>query len=152
MKDFAWNDKNTALLKDMWERGETAAAIADRIGTSRGSVIGRANRVGCLKRVQERRPSPVKQNNNAADTGHRGARAAAMGEPPAPAPGQNPTALLDLKHGQCRFPLGAPLEKATRFCGAARISGKPYCPHHHAIANRKILPPLKMTEKGIPHG
>lgn len=39
--------------------------------------------------------------------------------------------LLDLKKGQCRWPLG---DGPFTFCGCDVQEGSPYCETHHAVA------------------
>ena len=36
--------------------------------------------------------------------------------------------LFKLRSGQCRFPLGGPLEPARFFCGKPALAPRPYCP------------------------
>ncbi len=36
--------------------------------------------------------------------------------------------LLELGFGQCRYPLGAPMEPARFFCGKPAALPRPYCP------------------------
>jgi GcrA cell cycle regulator len=40
----------------------------------------------------------------------------------------------DLEAQHCKWPLGVPGAPDFRFCGGARIIGRPYCVHHEAIA------------------
>ncbi len=35
--------------------------------------------------------------------------------------------LVELRSGQCRFPLGGPLEPARFFCGKPALALRPYC-------------------------
>jgi hypothetical protein len=39
----------------------------------------------------------------------------------------NHPTLFKLRSGQCRFPLGAPLEPARFFCGKPALVLRPYC-------------------------
>ncbi len=41
-------------------------------------------------------------------------------------PRQHPT-LFELRAGQCRFPVGGPVEPARFFCGEPALPGRPYC-------------------------
>lgn len=43
---FTWTDENLALLKMMWEAGDSATQIAKHMGTTKGSVLGKARRLG----------------------------------------------------------------------------------------------------------
>jgi len=42
--------------------------------------------------------------------------------------------LMELQHGECRYPLGPRDEMAARFCGAPTVAGKQYCARHFALA------------------
>ncbi len=42
-------------------------------------------------------------------------------------PMHNHPTLFKLRSGQCRFPLGAPLEPARFFCGKPALVLRPYC-------------------------
>jgi hypothetical protein len=42
--------------------------------------------------------------------------------------------FLKLRAGQCRFPLGASMAPAERFCGEPASIGSPYCPDCRRIA------------------
>jgi hypothetical protein len=45
---------------------------------------------------------------------------------PSKAMPHHPT-LVELRSGQCRFPLGGPLEPARFFCGKPALALRPYC-------------------------
>lgn len=42
--------------------------------------------------------------------------------------------FLALRHGQCKFPLGAQHDAPEGFCGEVAETAKPYCPRHCAVA------------------
>ncbi len=46
-------------------------------------------------------------------------------------------AFLELRAGECKFPLGEKDEPPERFCGAPALEGSPYCPRCGAIAYRR---------------
>jgi GcrA cell cycle regulator len=46
---MGWDTKDTALLKQLWAAGQSAAQIARQVGCSRDAVCGRLTRLG-LKR------------------------------------------------------------------------------------------------------
>jgi GcrA cell cycle regulator len=42
--------------------------------------------------------------------------------------------LLELTERVCKWPIGDPNDEDFAFCGLAAVPGKPYCPHHVAVA------------------
>lgn len=42
--------------------------------------------------------------------------------------------LVDLKEGQCRWPIGDPQEEGFHFCGKDKCETGPYCEYHAQIA------------------
>ena len=153
-----WTDDRVALLRRLWEDGQSASKIAAQLGgVTRNAVIGKVHRLGLAGRarggeetsaaapqpskvieietaiavVETQAPEPV------AIVSHRPAPSF-----PAPAPTPAPTPLavsqrvtiMDLRESMCRWPLGDPTTPEFRFCGARSITGLPYCTHHAEIA------------------
>lgn len=152
-----WTDDRVALLRRLWEDGQSASKIAAQLGgVTRNAVIGKVHRLGLAGRtrggeeaaaaaspsktieietaiavVETQAPEPV------AILSHR-----LTPELPAAAPTPAPTALpisqrvtiMDLRESMCRWPLGDPTTPEFRFCGARSITGLPYCTHHAEIA------------------
>ena len=48
--------------------------------------------------------------------------------------------FLDHREGQCRFPIGDPLEPSFQLCGLPAPRGKSYCPACHALAYEPARP------------
>ncbi len=46
-------------------------------------------------------------------------------------------AFLELRAGQCHYPLGGPTDPPLRFCGEATALGSVYCPECRGIAYRR---------------
>lgn len=42
--------------------------------------------------------------------------------------------FLELRHRDCRWPMGGPREPAELFCGEPAELGRPYCSGHCAVA------------------
>jgi GcrA cell cycle regulator len=87
---MSWTEERIATLTKMWEGGSTASQIADELGgVSRNAVIGKAHRLGL-----KARPSPVKANEQKAETKPKAAveAKAAPKAPPAPRPAPKPVA------------------------------------------------------------
>ena len=47
-----WTDQRINKLKKLWEQGIKAVEIAEIFGMSKGSIIGKANRLKCIPRKQ----------------------------------------------------------------------------------------------------
>jgi GcrA cell cycle regulator len=43
-------------------------------------------------------------------------------------------AVMALRYGSCRWPIGHPKQEGFCFCSASRAPGKPYCAEHSAWA------------------
>ena len=142
-----WTEKRIAKLKLLHKEGLSDVAIAKKLGPAftKGMVIGKLRRLDLaskaaktsrarkattpigdpsLKRcpAQKSAPSPSK-------------RAAAI---ILPAPNAGPRTLevraeacelVDLRSGQCRFPLGDD-RPARLFCGAATVGTSSWCEYH----------------------
>ncbi|KIU31936.1 GcrA cell cycle regulator [Methylobacterium radiotolerans] len=156
---LGWTDDRVAMLRRLWEDGQSASKIAAQLGgVTRNAVIGKVHRLGLAGRarggeeaatavppsktveietaiavVETQAPEPV------AILAHRPAP-----EFPAPAPAAAPApvalavservTIMDLRESMCRWPLGDPTTPEFRFCGARSITGLPYCTHHAEIA------------------
>jgi GcrA cell cycle regulator len=158
---LSWTDERVALLRRLWEDGQSASKIAAQLGgVTRNAVIGKVHRLGLAGRAKPgdeaqsvaraaRAPAPVAEIETAiaavdaeapepvAILSHRPApdfplpQAAAA--PMALAVSQRVT-IMDLRESMCRWPLGDPTTPDFRFCGARSITGLPYCTHHAEIA------------------
>ena len=128
----------------------SSSAIAQRLGIPRGTVLSRCRRLGIkLLPGVGCRPAPVRRgagrrNNN--PTGFNGLRA---GTPVAPTPVAMPpceprVSIMDVRHGQCRWPGGMPeiiTADTPVFCGAPAAAGKSYCPGHLAMCTVPAVRP-----------
>ncbi|MGH1569607.1 GcrA family cell cycle regulator [Methylobacterium sp. P31] len=154
---LGWTDDRVALLRRLWEDGQSASKIAAQLGgVTRNAVIGKVHRLGLAGRARggEEAPAAVQPSKvveietaiavvetqapePVAILSHRPAP-----EFPAPAPAPEPVALpvsqrvtiMDLRESMCRWPLGDPTTPEFRFCGARSITGLPYCTPHAEIA------------------
>ncbi len=157
MPTDSWTAERIDLLRKLWAQGETAAAIAARLGgLSRSAVLGKIFRL----RLDTAAPGSNKQNGRTAKrarkpgsrtkvapTGltvrpsltiadffarrRRGARDGAMQKPPEAASSHK--TLLELTNNTCRWPHGRPGSGRFFFCGAAGADlerGIPYCEQH----------------------
>ena len=55
-----WTDQKINKLKGLWEQGIIASEIAKIFGTSKNSIIGKANRLNCTPRKQ----GGIKENDH----------------------------------------------------------------------------------------
>lgn len=142
--DF-WTDERTAGLKERWDAGYTAAAIALSMGTTRGAVIGKAGRLG-LKRSAE---YIAEVQRRAAKLGGAVIKARAQVKPPK-APKSKPVNPASkpqsdgapakkwqvpfIKAGadQCRYPLWQSPARTGLVCGAPS-QGKAFCAYHQKL-------------------
>lgn len=152
---LSWTEDRVALLRRLWEDGQSASKIAAQLGgVTRNAVIGKVHRLGLGGRIKAGEDAPI-ANPRAAEIetaiavvemeapepvailAHRPAPEFAQ---PAPAP--EPVALavsqrvtiMDLRESMCRWPIGDPTTPEFRFCGDRSITGLPYCTHHAEIA------------------
>ena len=142
---MTWTKDKIDQLKELWKGGTIATEIAKLLGTSKNSVIAKANRLHC---------APRKKGGVLGRTPSRGNYVSRKGilvdiltemEP------ENPTALESLTPNQCKFPLGKEEDAANLFCGrerwvGTRKFGPNYCKYHVYVAAklddpRKVIRP-----------
>ena len=142
---MTWTKDKIDQLKELWKGGTIATDIAKLLGTSKNSVIAKANRLHC---------APRKKGGVLGRTSSRGNYVSRKGilvdiltemEP------ENPTALESLTPNQCKFPLGKEEDAANLFCGrerwvGTRKFGPNYCKYHVYVAAklddpRKVIRP-----------
>jgi GcrA cell cycle regulator len=151
-----WTTQEISLLIGLWPNA-SAAQISKQLNRSRGSVCGKAMRL----RRDDLLPADVEKHfevNPAVQTRPGRAQttvtsimpycwrrtrdpdtgAAAKPTPPVdatvPPPEIRHCSLLELRDGQCRWPLGPIAQVATLFCGGAVEPGRAYCGHHWRTA------------------
>src|SRR5829696_450698 len=112
-----WSPERIERLKVLWLEGLSFADIADRLGSTRNAVIGKAHRLGLCRpkdrtRVSIARPAPVQP-------------VTPMPRPAAlPQRRGKPVKLIELQHWMCRFGLGDPRSPDFRFCGEPTVDDK----------------------------
>ena len=153
-----WTDDRVALLRRLWEDGQSASKIAAQLGgVTRNAVIGKVHRLGLAGRARGVEESPVaavppaktieietaiavvetQAPEPVAILSHRPAPdfpAAAPASSPSPLAVSQRVTIMDLRESMCRWPLGDPTTPEFRFCGGRSITGLPYCTHHAEIA------------------
>lgn len=138
-----WTEDAIGLLRRMWDAGSPTSAIASALGTTRNSVIGKADRLSL-----PRRPSPLTPEGRI----HYGL--GLPGSPviePVPAPVRiplppakvhvpdvfgAPKAVSRNRPDSCRWPLGDPKMPSFRFCGRSADGGA-YCSLHAGMSYLK---------------
>lgn len=133
-----WTEEDIELLRRYWREGLPASLIARllRPRRSRNSVIGKVWRLDLpardttrdRRRTMAERP-PRRKSKPAPEPV---VETAPVVTPPVDRRQGATAAIMDLRRGQCRYPIGDPADPDFRFCAAAAIIGKPYC-HTHAL-------------------
>ena len=157
---LSWTEERVALLRRLWEDGQSASKIAAQLGgVTRNAVIGKVHRLGLACRVKAGEDAPVvaikpaeiekaaivaAAPEPAVVIAHRPTPEFPQAVPPSPVAAQAPepaaiavsqrVTIMDLRESMCRWPLGDPTTPEFRFCGARSITGLPYCTHHAEIA------------------
>lgn len=155
-EQFPWTDDQIAKAKDWFvKEGLSAGQIGKRLGTSRGSVIGKLSRLGITRGATRGRETAAIQNRlNAAE-----ARAPEVKRSPAEGAGLNfgtqtttskplpklrvvttdstPRTIFDPQFRGCRWPISGQ-GADTLFCCATQEPKRPYCVAHVEIAYQPL--------------
>jgi hypothetical protein len=124
-----WTDQKVNKLKGLWEQGIIAAEIAKIFGTSKNSIIGKANRLKCIPRKQGGTRRKRSQN--------------IFKETPKITEPENPTLLTSLTNNQCKFPLWKNSNEPQLFCGRKHQNKFSYCNVCYDKTHIKIKPQMK---------
>ena len=142
---FGWTLKAEQQLRDLAATGLSASQIAIQMGAAtRNTIIGKAHRLG-VKIGKPTRPAKptVAAYRRAAPKLQQEARKMPVAAvslvlplppPPPPSPAPSPDGgvrLMDIRDGQCRWPIGDPKSADFVFCGAP--AERSFCPHHHRL-------------------
>jgi GcrA cell cycle regulator len=133
-----WTAERIALLRRLWADGETAAAIAERLGdVSRSAVLGKVFRLRLRTKraADDLEPGQGSVAGNGAAAPARRRRSSTRGSRPRikPARGTQHKTLLELTNSTCRWPHGRPGTSNFFFCGTPEADlerGIPYCAKH----------------------
>jgi len=156
-----WTDDDDERLTALWDEGLTSTAIARRMATTKGSILGRAHRLELAKRPNPSKPAPDANAARAAERLREMTRRLAKAATPLPAqaapapaaiqrppepetppapilapPEPMPSCTIQPISGarECQWPIGHPKAATFRFCNAAAEPAKPYCLAHCRIA------------------
>lgn len=119
-----WNAAQVDLLRRLRAEGRSASQIGKELHCSRNAVIGKVHRLGLcrpLSRPHTMRPRKL-------------ARADTISLVP-PLVGGGKT-IMELGYGDCRWPLGEPMELAEFYCGEVATLVSSYCAYHCRCAFR----------------
>lgn len=170
---MSWNDERAALALKLWNEGESAGKIADRLGgLTRNAVIGKLGRIGAPKRglrsqtasqgqrLRRRaiayKPSDIATLEAKPDPGVKAIRKIAEAAASQPSKAIDLPPLLarktfeQLETNDCRWPIGDPFKPGFGFCGLPRDPEHPsYCPDCRKRAKappapRKALPAIPL--------
>lgn len=145
----AWTEDRIEKLKKLWADGHSASVIADRIGVSRSSVLGKVHRLKLSGREEARR-EPVKRKaytrvRPVPPPKPRAPKPVPVfgAQPPQPLPPEPPgvatvMSLVDLEPHHCRWPIGDPRHAGFGYCGAEKVAGVSYCAGHMVRAYRQV--------------
>lgn len=133
-----WTDILIAETKALYESGKySAAKIGDKVGKTRGAIIGKAHREGWVNPTPQRnqnKPRPsgprIRNRKRAVNIDAVFPYGKVLGLPPEPEKPENclNLTILQLTDKTCKFPHGdaAPF----LFCGLATVNETPYCKYH----------------------
>ncbi len=141
MPGEAWTVERIDLLRKLWAEGETATAIAARLGgISRSAVLGKVFRLrlgvdGGVAAAQAQKKNKGRDKSEKAGPLARRRRNGKRDNRPRcpPAAGRQGKTLFELTNDSCRWPHGRPRTERFFFCGAAGADlerGIPYCARH----------------------
>jgi GcrA cell cycle regulator len=131
---FDWTDAKIDLLKRLIASKMSAGQVANEMGVSRGSAIGKAFRLG------------IKFDSNTRTNSKKNAELRVVRARTNPRPSRvviapEPNALRiefgDLSAATCKWPVG---EYPYKYCGHSPLGGGPYCGHHHGRAHEPDRP------------
>ena len=141
---MSWTPEKVEKLKELWGKGNTASEIAQILGgVTRNAVIGKAHRLNLSGKIQTKKSSSLKNNENENKISHKNLRRGKFKsliidkdfEP------ENPKQLEELDEKSCKWPIGHPNEDNFYFCGRTSLKDFSYCKLHLLYAfqpkNRK---------------
>jgi len=145
-----WSTDRIEQLKRCFDAGLTCSQIAREIGVTRNAVIGKMNRMGLSRprdvlSAQMRRASKLaraKPERNWRRLTIIAQRKMLRDAFPVAEPEEIPIyngrgcTLLELKQGQCRWPINEPGAENFCFCGNEAFQGFSYCAGHARLAYR----------------
>jgi hypothetical protein len=145
-----WDAERIERLRVLWFDGWSASECGAFLGCSRNAVIGQAHRLGWSHMPRRQRPPTSKARRLLGPTlpfpepPESPPKPKRVRKPRPQMPQMRPDlrprdppigsfTLLDLRHGQCRWPEGE--RPPFRYCGARVLEFSSYCEPHHSRAH-----------------
>ncbi len=153
MPGEAWTVERIDLLRKLWAEGETATAIAARLGgISRSAVLGKVFRLrlcvggGVAASQAQKKTKGRDRSEKAGPLARRRRSGKRDNRPRCPPAGRQGKTLFELTNDSCRWPHGRPGTERFFFCGATGADlerGIPYCARHmrHAYPTIESIVP-----------
>jgi GcrA cell cycle regulator len=144
MSASSWTDDRVQTLARLWRDGLSASQIARSLGgVTRNAVIGKIHRLGQSGRATRSAPD-VHRIRPKAERRVRAVKLARLPPPPPltpvmAAPTTGFATVMSVRRGQCRWPIGDPLQPGFCLCGRLATRGA-YCAPHGALAYRQTDP------------
>jgi GcrA cell cycle regulator len=142
MPDNTWTIERVELLKNHFAAGLSCREIANEIGVSRNSVIGKLSR---LNLTREKTLKPPRRDDGGKPRPKSVPRLqyrmlrnifaeAAPATENEPILSDQHCSLLELSKERCRWPISTPGAEDFCFCGNPPLEGVPYCAGHTRLA------------------
>jgi hypothetical protein len=134
-----WTPEAIAEVRVLWDQGLTLRVIGERLGISRGTVSGVADRHGFTRRVEPEMIRAWKARGKVNAPARLARRVHPEGLRALEGLG---ITLMELRPVHCRWPVGEAHGAAQRFCGAEAAGGSVYCAGHGArafVATRGVM-------------
>lgn len=131
-----WSPNEVERLRALAGKGLSAAKIADSLGPgyTRNQVIGKCRRTGIDLKHGQNTGSPDTITRRTAAKKKPKLQLAPTVDDPTESTGfaadDTRNAVLGLRDGCCKWPLGDPKQPSFGFCMAPKPAGQPYCPGH----------------------
>src|SRR5215813_3681552 len=141
-----WTNDRIDALKVHFQAGLSCREIANEIGVSRNSVIGKISRLsltrdkGGVIRAVKKEPTTAPRPRGAQRL--RQLLLKSFPSEPEPVVPDEPIhnghtcSLFELSKETCRWPISTPGHDDFCFCGNTPLEGMPYCPGHSRLAYR----------------
>lgn len=132
LNQFDWSAARIEELRRLIAAQYSSGQIAKEFGTSRGSIVGKANRLGLC--FDSRSPGNYKESarrSSEMKLVRRDYKPRRQYAPVAMAPEPDARNLTfdQLETNDCRYPVTA--DAPLLFCGQPKAGGSSYCAHHH---------------------